>query len=171
MNKLSCIPKIRISEVEVDIVCAYYGLSEEVSKYIRRLAFSNHLPFTMPTRIYFWGRIGNEWLDSVSPHGSLWIMDKYPRNAENGRLCSIYCAIKSIGGNPPDIINNFDKELPVGKIRNDVRNHILTLDGIFRHKASIVDQRERMEGSTVPLRRSVRQEQRPYKCITRSTWQ
>ena len=98
MNKLSCIPKIRISEVEVDIVCAYYGLSEEVSKYIRRLAFSNHLPFTMPSSrtTYTWEPRG------LFVHGCLWIRDNAPyfapRPAENGRRNSINSAVKSIGG-------------------------------------------------------------------------
>ena len=175
MNKLACIPKIRISEVEVDIVCVYYGLPVEVSKYIQRIAFSKHLPFTMPTRIYS----SHPRTPNMYPHGSLWIMDKYMRNgrcAELGRIESIRNAIKSIGGHTTGgvcDIDNFDKELPVGKLRNEVRNHIFTIEGIFRQKSSIVDQHERLSGSmyhrvyVFPMR----PEKRPYKRMTRKTWQ
>jgi hypothetical protein len=51
-NKVKCIPKVRVAEVEVDIVCAFYGISSEISKFIQRLAFSKHLPFTIPHTIY-----------------------------------------------------------------------------------------------------------------------
>ena len=142
MNKLSCIPKIRISEVEVDIVCAYYGLSEEVSKYIQRLAFSNHLPFTMPssrTTTYTWEPRG------LFVHGCLWIRDNAlvaPRPAENGRRNSINSAVKSIGGITTTRggivkwkIN--DRSITEGKLRNEVRNYFFTLDGIFQQKSRI----------------------------------
>ena len=148
MNKLSCIPKTRISEGEVDIVCAYYGLSEEVSKYIQRLAFSNHLPFTMPssrTTTYTWEPRG------LFVHGCLWIWDKRAhaactfaelRPAENGRRNSINSAVKSIGGITTTRggivkwkIN--DRSITEGKLRNEVRNYFFTLDGIFQQKSRI----------------------------------
>ena len=184
MNNLACIPKIRISEVEVDLVCVYYGLPEEVSKYIQLLAFSKHLPFTMPTGIYSMSGGGIVPSDvqrhghPMFPHGSLWIVanaSRYARCIENGRIDSIRNAIKSIGGVTTGgvcDIDNFDKELPVGKLRNEVRNHIFTIEGIFRQKSSIVDQHERLSGSmyhrvyVFPMR----PEKRPYKRITRKTW-
>ena len=182
MNKLAC---IRISEVEVDLVCVYYGLPEEVSKYIQRLAFSKHLPFTMPTGIYSMSGGGIVPSDvqvprhghPMFPHGSLWIVanaSRYARCVENGRIDSIRNAIKSIGGVTAGVcdIDNFDKELPVGKLRNEVRNYILTVDGICRQKNSIVDERQRIQGSMYHrVLGQMRPEQRPYKRITRNTWQ
>ena len=156
MNKLSCGPKIRISEVEVDIVCAYYGLSEEVSKYIQRLAFSNHLPFTIPTRVYHMTARG---LYIMYPHGSLFIMHSRGKTAiqcaEHGRRDSISKAIKSIR-------NAVDAECCdvfwYRNLRNEVSNHIFTIDGISRQNIQFDDG-------------DFRQVQRPYKCITRNTWQ
>ena len=172
MNKLSCGPKNRISEVEVDIVCTYYGLPEEVSKYIQLLAFSKHLPFTMPTGIY------TNYPTAMYPLRSIWKAgnaQRYACDMEYGRIESIRNAIKSIGGVTTGgvyDIDNFDKELPVGRLRNEVRNYILTVDGICRQKQSIVDHRKRIQGSMyhrVALLNLI-PEQRPYKRITRNTW-
>ena len=171
MNKLSCIPKIRISEVEVDIVCAYYGLPEEVSKYIRRLAFSNHLPFTMPTTIYAWKFRGSYQF----PNGCLWIINNSLSKGiwvDKGRRNSIRNAVKSICNNKPVIttydvcdMDNFDKELPRGKLRTEVRDHMVTIDAIFSQRASIDPHAghgpTRFNPPTI----------RPYKRLTRSTWQ
>ena len=120
-NKVPCIPKVRVAEVEVDIVCYYYGLEPEISKYIQRLAFSKHLPFTMPTSIY----------TLVSPRAN------YNPTQLRGVL-NVYCELgrdhsilRSEQGGCATIL------IPNGKFRNEAKRFYTSLIGTQECKARI----------------------------------
>tara|TARA_R110000824_G_scaffold267786_1_gene456579 strand:- start:220 stop:795 length:576 start_codon:yes stop_codon:yes gene_type:complete len=126
-NEVPCIPFV-CAEVEVDRVCAYYYVPTEVSRYIQRLAFSKHLPYTIPPTIYTLTK--SRYLTNMEHNTPVSLMVIHGRgqregtrnlDCEFGRNSSIFRGYQQL--------NKRGCVLPNGKDKNEAERHFLTLKG------------------------------------------
>ena len=148
-NKVPCIPFV-CAEVEVERVCAYYYVPTEISRYIQRLAFSKHLPYTIPPTIYeLWSppihiltfkipqlrvlfREGEEYDDDFGD-----VVNGRPLTAFQ-HLCDIDCGEGRMKSIRRSLEGNSDpRNIPNGKFRNEAIRHYGALYGTHQNKARI----------------------------------
>ena len=137
-NEVPCIPFV-CAEVEVDRVCAYYYVPTEISRYIQRLAFSNHLPNNfIPQTIYT--LISPRLYHNENQLRKLYIRfsDANPEGIEVNEYCELgrdHSIMRSEGE------HRRGQNIPKGKFRNEANRHYDALYGTQECKARIFDGR------------------------------
>ena len=141
-NKVPCIPFV-CAEVEVERVCAYYYVPTEISRYIQRLAFSNHLPNNfIPQTIYT--LVSPKYWHNKTQLRKIRIL--YEPDGTVGEEDTVYCEL----GRDHSIMRSAQmgsdpRNIPKGKFRNEANRHYDTLVGTQECKARIFNGRAHLD--------------------------